>query len=91
MEQLKNILINSTLLKLEKDLAYVEMMMREKKDVVDKIVGLKRLSKEVNFVRKIKGSDIMTSEPWTPDSDIRVRLNIFYLFYYMLKEKEAAK
>lgn len=85
MEQLKNLLINSTLIKLEKDLAYLQRMYHEKKEKVVKIVSEKELIEAFTFVENVKGEDLL-KKPWEPDSYLRVKLNIFYLYYYMIKE-----
>ena len=85
MEELKNLLINSTLIKLEEDLAYLQRMYREEKDKVTKIVSEKKLLEAFSFVENVKGEDLL-EKPWEPDSDIRVRINIFYLYYWMIKE-----
>lgn len=85
MEGLKNLLINSTLIKLEEDLAFVERAYREKKTEVTKVVSEKKLFEAIDFVRMIKGEDLL-NRPWEPDSDFRIRINIFYLYYYMIKE-----
>ena len=85
MEELKNLLINSTLIKLEEDLAYLQRMYREEKDKVTKIVSEKKLLEAFSFVENVKGEDLL-KKPWEPDSDLRVKMNIFYLYYYMIKE-----
>jgi len=85
MEELKNLLINSALMKLEEDLAYLQRMYREEKEKVTKIVSEKKLLEAFSFVENVKGEDLL-EKPWEPDSDIRVRINIFYLYYWMIKE-----
>lgn len=85
MNELKNLLINSTLIKLEEDLAYLQRMYREEKEKVTGIVPEKKLLEAIKFVENIKGEDLL-QKPWEPDSDIRVNLNVFYLYYYMIKE-----
>lgn len=85
MEQLKNLLINSTLIKLEEDLAYLQRMYREEKEKVTKIVSEKKLLEAFSFVENLKGEDLI-EKPWEPDSDLRIKMNIFYLYYYMIKE-----
>ena len=85
MEELKNLLINSTLIKLEEDLAWLQRMYREEKEKVTKIVSEKKLLEAFSFVENVKGEDLL-QKPWEPDSDIRVKLNIFYLYYHMIKE-----
>ena len=85
MEELKNLLINSTLIKLEEDLAYLQRMYREEKEKVVKIVPEKKLLEAFSFVENVKGEDLL-QKPWEPDSDLRIKINIFYLYYYMIKE-----
>ena len=85
MEELKNLLINSTLIKLEEDLAYLQRMYREEKEKVVKIVSEKKLIEAFTFVENVKGEDLL-KKPWGPDSDLRIKMNIFYLYYYMIKE-----
>ena len=55
MEELKNLLINSTLIKLEEDLAYLQRMYREEKEKVTKIVPEKKLLEAFSFVENVKG------------------------------------
>ena len=85
MQELKNLLINSTLIKLEEDLAYLQRMYREEKEKVTKIVSEKKLIESFTFVENVKGEDLL-QKPWEPDSDLRIKMNIFYLYYYMIKE-----
>ena len=85
MEELKNLLINSTLIKLEEDLAYLQRMYREEKEKVVKIVSEKKLIEAFTFIENVKGEDLL-KKPWEPDSDLRIKINIFYLYYYMIKE-----
>ena len=85
MEELKNLLINSTLIKLEEDLAYLQRMYREEKEKVVKIVPEKKLIEAFTFIENVKGEDLL-QKPWEPDSDLRIKLNIFYLYYWMIKE-----
>ena len=85
MEQLKNLLINSTLIKLEEDLAYLQRMYREEKEKVVKIIPEEKLIEAFTFVKNVKGEDLL-KKPWEPDSDLRVKLNTFYFYYYMIKE-----
>jgi hypothetical protein len=48
-------------------------------------VSEKKLLEAFSFVENLKGEDLL-KEPWEPDSDLRIKMNIFYLYYYMIKE-----
>jgi hypothetical protein len=60
-------------------------MYREEKEKVTKIVSEKKLLEAFSFVENVKGEDLL-KEPWEPDSYLRIKINIFYLYYYMVKE-----
>jgi hypothetical protein len=60
-------------------------MYREEKEKVTKIVSEKKLLEAFSFVENVKGEDLI-EKPWEPDSDLRIKINIFYLYYWMIKE-----
>ena len=70
---------------MEEDLAYLQRMYREEKEKVTKIVSEKKLLEAFSFVENVKGEDLI-EKPWEPDSDLRIKMNIFYLYYNMIKE-----